>query len=229
MAAVAAVSIDDDLAAGESAVAVRSADDEAAGGVDVVDRRAGQVLFGNGLLDQFLDDRLADLFVFGVGRMLRRDDDRVDFDRAAIDVAHGDLALGVGPQKIELPGLAEPGEIFHQPMRHRDRQRHDFRRLVAGEPEHQALVAGALFLVEAFTFGDTLGDIGRLRLDRGQHGATVAVETDLGAVVTDLDCGLPRNLHVVGARAAGYLAGQHDQARSWPATRARPASRGPRQ
>jgi hypothetical protein len=88
---------------------MRSADDEAAGRVDVIDGRAGEVLSGNGFLDQFLDDRLADSFVFNVGRMLRRDDDRGDFDRAAIDIAHGDLALGVGPQEIELAGLAEPG------------------------------------------------------------------------------------------------------------------------
>ena len=143
--------------------------------------------------------------------MLRRDDDRRHFDRAAIDVAHRDLALGVGPQKIELTAFAELGEIFHQPMRHRDRQRHDLRRLVARESEHQALIAGALFLVQAFALGDALRDVGRLRLDGGQHRAHIAVEADLGAVVTDFDRGLPRDFHIVGTRLAGYLAGEHDQ------------------
>src|SRR5208282_2412884 len=74
-----------------------------------------------------------------------------------------------------------------------------------------ALIAGALFLVQPLSLGDTLRDIGRLRLDRGQHRATVAVETNLGAVVTDFDRGLSRDSHIVEARAAGYLAGQHDK------------------
>src|SRR5208282_4486280 len=85
------------------------------------------------------------------------------------------------------------------------------RRLVARETEHQALIAGALFLVQALSLGDTLRDIGRLRLDGGQHRATVAVETNFGAVVTNFDRGLPRDSHVVQACAAGYLAGQHDK------------------
>ena len=135
---------------------MRSADDEAASRIDVIDRRAREVLCGNGFLDQFLDDRLTDFFVFNVGRMLRRDDDCGDFDRAAVDVAHRDLALGVGAQKIELTGFAELGEIFHQPMRHRDWQRHNLRRLVARKTEHQSLVARPLFLVEAFALGDAL-------------------------------------------------------------------------
>ena len=96
-------------------------------------------------------------------------------------------------------------------MRHRDRQRHHLRRLVARETEHQALIAGALFLVQPLSLGDPLRDIGRLRLDRRQHRAPIAVETDLGAVVSDFDRRLPRDFHIVGACAAGYLAGQHDQ------------------
>jgi len=143
--------------------------------------------------------------------MLRRDDDRRHFDRPAVGVAHRDLALRVGTQKIELTAFAQLGEIFHQPMRHRDRQRHRLRRLVARETEHQALIAGALFLVQPLSLGDTLRDIGRLRLDGGQHRAPVAVETDVGAVVPDFDRGLPRDFHIVGACAAGYLAGQHDK------------------
>ena len=156
-----------------------------------------------------IDSRIFSYLTFG--RMLGRDDDRRHFDRAAIDVAHRDLALGVGAQKIELTGFAELGEIFHQPMRHRDRQRHDFGRLVAREAEHQALIAGALFLVQAFALGDALRDVGRLRLDRGQDGAHVAVEADFGAVVADVDGGLPRDFHIVRTRLAGDFAGQHDE------------------
>ena len=98
-------------------------------------------------------------------------------------------------------------------MRHRDRQRHAFGRFVAGEPEHQALVAGALLLVEALAFSDAHRDVGGLRLDRGQHGASMAVETDVRIVVADFAGDLAGDRHIVGPRAAGDLAGQHDQSR----------------
>ena len=86
-------------------------------------------------------------------------------------------------------------------MRHRDRQRHDFGGLVARESEHQALVAGALFLVQAFALGDALRDVGRLGLDRGQDRTHIAVEADFGAVVADVDGGLARDFHIVRLRA----------------------------
>ena len=41
------------------------------------------------------------------------------------------------------PRLADLGQAARHPVRERDRQRHQLRRLVAGEPEHHPLVAGA--------------------------------------------------------------------------------------
>jgi len=52
----AAVGVDDDLAAGQTAVAHRAADDEAAGRVDEVTRVLGQPLGGQHRLDDFLHD-----------------------------------------------------------------------------------------------------------------------------------------------------------------------------
>ena len=40
--------------------------------------------------------------------------------------------------------LAYHAQPLGEPVRQRDRQRHELRRLVAGEPEHQALIARAL-------------------------------------------------------------------------------------
>ena len=59
-------------------------------------------------------------------------------------VLDGDLGLAVRAQVRDGAVLADLGQAAGQPVRQRDRQRHQLGRLVAGEAEHQALVAGAL-------------------------------------------------------------------------------------
>ena len=73
----------------------------------------------------------------------------VDADRLAVLVAHGDLALGVGAEHAApSPGCAaRVGEVVEDLVGVVDRRRHQLGRLVAGIAEHDALVAGALFLV----------------------------------------------------------------------------------
>ena len=61
--APAAVGVDDDLAAGQAAVAVRAADHEPAGRIDVVRDLAVDQLVGQQRLDDLLDDELANLVV----------------------------------------------------------------------------------------------------------------------------------------------------------------------
>src|SRR5581483_5082632 len=64
VAAIAAVGVNDDLAAGQSAIAVRTADFEPAGRIDVIHGALGQVFGRDGFLDEFFDDGFADGFVF---------------------------------------------------------------------------------------------------------------------------------------------------------------------
>ena len=78
-----------------------------------------------------------------VGRVLRRDDDRVDAHRLVAVVLDRDLALAVGPQPVDFALLAGFGQPVEDAVRQRDRQRHQLGRVVAGVAEHQALVAGA--------------------------------------------------------------------------------------
>ena len=174
--------------------------------------RAIEISRGDGLLDQLLDDDLANRRMADVGFMLRRDHHRGDLLRTPIDVTHGDLALSVGAQEIDLLLLAQFGDVFHQPMRERDRQRHLLGGLVASEAEHQALVAGALLLMQSLAFGDTLRDIGGLRLDRHQHRAGLGIEAGLDIVVADVPGSLARDAYEIGMGAAGNFAGQHDEA-----------------
>src|SRR5271170_7096498 len=211
MTPVTAIGIDDNLAARKPAVAMRPTDDEESSGIDVNHRLFVEVLLGNRLLDQLLDYGLTDSGIANVRVVLRRDDDGIHPYRMPVDVAHRDLTLGVGPQESDLLFLAQPRQILHQAMRQGDRQRHQFGRLVAGEAEHQSLVARSLLLEQALTLGNALRDIGRLRLDRRQHRAHIPVEADFVVVVADLDRGLARYLDEVRAVLGGYLAGEHYQ------------------
>ena len=88
-------------------------------------------------------DRLDDLGVRDVRGVLRRDDHRIDPDRREAVVFDGHLALGVGPQPGNRAVLPQVGDPVDDPVRQRDRQRHQLGGVVAGEAEHHSLVAGA--------------------------------------------------------------------------------------
>ena len=114
--------------------------------------------------------------------MLMRDDDLRRADRLAVLVAHGHLALGVRAElgRRTLAGLARMGEVFEDLVRVVDRRRHQLRRFAAGVAEHDALVAGALFLVVAGLVGvDALGDVGGLRMQQHLDLGLVPVEAVL--------------------------------------------------
>src|SRR6266436_883357 len=87
----AAIGIDDDLAAGQSCIAVGTADVEFAGGIDVPDRLAVDPALGQRLAHIGLD-AFADLVGGHVlDQMLMRDHDLAHADRLAVLVLHGDL------------------------------------------------------------------------------------------------------------------------------------------
>ena len=124
-----------------------------------------------------------------------------------------DLALAVGAQEVDLVLLAHGRQLLGQLVRVHDRRRHQLGRLVARVAEHQALVAGALLLEQALTLGDTLRDVGRLRLDRDQDAARVGVEAHLRAGVADVSDGVAGDLAEIDGGLGGDLAGEHDEAR----------------
>ena len=144
----AAVGVDDDLAARQTAVAHRATDHELAGGVD--DDYVGEVarlvhtLGQDGLHDVlkhvWLDERL---YVDPVG-MLRGQHHLGDLHRHAVLVAHGDLGLAVGPQVGQDLGLADLTQAARKLVCQVNGHGHEFGSLGAGVAEHHALVAGAL-------------------------------------------------------------------------------------
>src|SRR5690606_27929056 len=100
-------------------------------------------------------------------------------------VAAGDLGFRIRTQPRQQAVLACFGLALDQTVREADRRGHQHVGLVAGIAEHQTLVAGAL----VFRFGavDALGNIYRLLADDVDDAAGGAVETDLRAVVADVD------------------------------------------
>ncbi len=146
-----------------------------------------------------LCDVAADLLRPHLGRVLRRDHDRVDPPRQAIGVLDSHLRLPVGAQvgkPAALPLLREPPNEL---VRERDCQRHQLRRLVTGVADHHPLVAGTQQAIGIDLTGefprlerlvDAEGDIGGLLLDGVQHAACLPVEAEVGTVVADLTHGV---------------------------------------
>ncbi|MNT12086.1 hypothetical protein D3C72_1470010 [compost metagenome] len=220
MAGVAAVGVDDDLAAGQAGVALGAADDEAARGVDEV-LGVHQQLLRHHRGDHLLHDVAGHLLVGDVGGVLGRDDDGVDAHGAIALVLHRHLGLAVGTQVIEAQALAGLGQPAGQLMGQHDRQGHQLGRLVAGEAEHQALVAGADRLDRRVGVGvgahfqahvDGGGNLGRLLVDGRQHGAGLGVEAELGAGVADLLDGVAHQSGDVHVAAGGDLTGHQGHA-----------------
>ena len=96
------------------------------------------------------------------GRVLGRDDDRGRLGRLAVLEAKRDLALGVGLQERRRAGVAVGGHLGQDLVAVIERRRHQVRGLVAGEAEHDALVARAFVLVGGGV--DALRDMRGLRM-----------------------------------------------------------------
>ena len=109
--------------------------------------------------------------------MLVRDHDLSDARRLAVLVAHGDLALGVGPEHRFLAAVPRFGDQAQDFVAIVDRGGHQLGRVAAGMAEHDALIAGAFFLVAAAV--DALGNVGRLRVQEDLDVGLVPVEAVL--------------------------------------------------
>ena len=118
--------------------------------------------------------------------------------------------------------LAHLGEAAREAVRQRDRQRHQLRRLVAGEADHHALVARAhqvqtVHLADVLArlerLVDALRDVRGLALDRDHHAAGLRVEARVAAVVADLGDRLADDLLDVHVGLRGDLTEDPDRAR----------------
>ncbi len=119
-----------------------------------------------------------------------------------------------------MPSLRTWVSCSDEPVRDRDRQRHQLGRVVAGVAEHQALVAGALLVERVDRLAgarlvagvDALGDVAGLAADGDHDAAGVPVEALGRRVVADLEDPLAHLLLDVDVAAGGDLAGHDHQA-----------------
>ena len=143
-----AVGVNDDLAAGQAGVTLRAAHNKAASGVDVVLGVLIQQLGRDGGLDDLLHDVGPELLHGHALAVLAGDDDCIHTDGLVVLVVlHGDLALAVRAQVIQLAALAHLSQLLGQLVGQADGHGHQLRGLIAGIAEHHALVTGTAHLV----------------------------------------------------------------------------------
>ncbi len=168
----------------------------------------GDAALGQGLEDVGLDQRPDVVRGQVLVDVLVRQDDLGDADRHAVLVANRHLALGVGAEALLGARAARVGQVLQDAVGIVDRRRHQFRRLTAGVAEHDALVAGALFLVAGLV--DAGRDVGRLRVQQDLDLGGLVMEAVL-LVADVLDGGAGRGLDDRGIDGgAAHLAGDHD-------------------
>ena len=97
-------------------------------------------------------------------------------------------------------------------MRQRDRQRHQFRRIVAGKAEHQPLIAGTDVFSRRCVIVDTLRDIGTLLVDRHHHLARVGTDSHFVIGVADIADHVAHDFLIIDDRLGGDFTGNHRQA-----------------
>ena len=187
------VAVHDDLAAGQTGVALRSADNETARGVDEKFSLLREHARRENFLDNVLDAEFLDLSVFNIRRVLRGDDDVGNGNRLSVFIDNGDLRLRVRTEPRHLAALADLGQLAAKTMREHDRRRHELGSFIRGVAEHQTLVAGTL-LVGLLAFGfagiNALRDVGRLLGDDDIDEHLVGVKHIVVVDVADFADGL---------------------------------------
>ena len=146
-----------------------------------------------------------------VGGVLGRDHHGVDAVHLAVHVPERDLRLGIRTQPRQAAVLAQLCLALHEAVRVVDGRGHQVGGFVAGVAEHQALVAGALFEVQALAFVHTLGDVLALLVIADHDGAAAVVDAVVGVVIADALDGVACDLDVVDIGAGGDFTGEHDQ------------------
>ena len=146
-----------------------------------------------------------------VGAVLRGENDGVDVVGLAVfAVGDGDLRFGVRAEAEFGMGAADFGLFRGQFVRDGEGERHQFRRLVDGVAEHQALIARALLFAAHRVH--SLRDVGGLLLNGEHHAAGGSVHAQIGGGVADID---NRIAHHVGDLHVGFgreFAADHAQA-----------------
>ena len=229
MAGVAAVSVDDDLAARQAGITLGAAHHKLAGGVH---QEAGVCLgglegqIGGGGLHhmgpEVGSDALAYRLLFrnsiNLRGVLGGDQDRVDRHRAIVFVDDAHLGLAVRQQVTQAAVVAHLRQAPSQAVGQADRQGHQLGGLIAGVAKHDPLISrtdqiqGVAVVVVGLIH--PLGDVRRLLIQGHQHRTAVGVEAaGAGTGVADLVDHPPHQGVEVHPGRGGDFAGDQAEAR----------------
>ena len=204
----AAIGIHDDLAAGQTGISVGSADHEAAGRIHVELFLRAHPAFGQHV-DHVWPHDLPHVVLIEVAAVLGRDDDRGGAHRLAVLVGQGDLTLGIRAEARLGTRVPRFGKGFQDVVAQVNRRRHEVFGLVAGEAEHDALVAGTFVLVPCSVDADR--NVCGLIMDVVLERQVLPVKALL--LVSDFPNRVARHVfqHILGdLLGPANLAGEHD-------------------
>ena len=179
----------------------------------VVNGSVVQILRGDSLLDDLIEDLLPEVRGGDILGVLARDDDGIntlgDEGTAVVLVLDGDLGLGIGTQPREgaiTPGLGH-GRV--ELVRQQKSKGEKLGGLIGGIAEHDTLITGTE-LFEGLLVVQTLSNIRRLLLNGNEDVAGLVVEALVRAVIADIPDGVTDDLLVVKASMGSDLAKDHD-------------------
>ena len=220
MRAVSAVSINDKLSSGKSAVRHRSAEYEFTGRIHVINRLFVEISIGNDRLYDLADNILSYLLLRNLGSVLSRNHYRIHSYGLIAVVFHRDLTLSVRSEIIENSLFSYFGEPFRKFMRKRYRKRHIFRRFVARESEHHSLIARSELIESVATvlfFERSVHSESYIRalvVNRRQYSARGRVESELGSVISDFVDSLSDYALNIYVAVRGYFAHNQNESRT---------------
>ena len=175
MARIAAVGINNDFAAGQSAVTHRAAGDEATSRVDIDDRIVIHQFHRNHRADDMLHNSPANFIQRDVRAVLGGNHNGINAHWAIIVIIfHGDLRFTIRQEIRQRTIFPDFCQTACQLVGQRNRQRHQLRRFIARVAKHHALIAcaieviGILFAIFKLQgMIHTQSDIRRLTVDCG--------------------------------------------------------------
>ena len=204
-----AVSIHDDLAPSQAAIAIGAANHEFARGVHVEFAIRAHPAFGqNGFHNRA--QHALDFGLFQRFFMLRGHNDGGRTNRLAIHIAQSHLAFRIRQQPGHglVLGAAERADMAQNFMCIIQRRRHQFRRFAAGITEHDALVARAFILIAGSVHA--LGDMRRLGMQMAFNIGMLPMKAFL--FIADVMDREPRQMDQIFRRdfpGAAHFARQH--------------------
>ena len=215
------VSVDDDLAPGQTSVRRRATDHEVATRVDHDLGCGVDDLAFQHRVDHQLTNAFADFLLRRARCVVRRHHDGLYSLWFSVLILDRDLRLAVRPKEGKRSVLARLRKLLGQPVGERDGERHELGCLAAREADHHALVPGTLqlkwiVLLRSLALFERVvdagGDVRRLLLQIDLDQRVVCVKSDLLVVVADRANRVADGALYVELSVGRYLADDHTQA-----------------